>query len=483
MMLRSFLPVALVVGLAMACSAKPVEPAATPPAGSSLAENSAPAAATPPASATTDAPAHDAPPAKLSFSRDDFDAAVERAKRDGKLVFVDAWAEWCHTCLSMDAVVFSDPSLVGFAAQYEFVAIDTERPQNEAFVGRFQMDTWPTFFVIEPVNLGLVGFWPGAGSVREMREFLEQSLDAAAALQSASLPPYLGHFLAARRAQAQAEDGVAATEYGKAYEGMPADWPRRSEVYLGYIDALSKTRAFRRCAEIGKKHLDEVTGAAKPVQFAQRYFNCLGQLRSADRDAEIERALGKMKTLAESPNADMAFDDRVDALTQLATAYKLMGRKQEAAAAVGKRLALAEEAARRAKDAMEARAFDRVRVLAYLDLGQPEQAIELLERSEREHPHGYATPELLSEVWFRLGRPDDGFAALDRAIANSEGPRLCDYLEEKANHLKRLRRVEAELATVERLVSERAKLRGAAQRQKLEQAKVRLERLRASAKP
>lgn len=415
----------------------------------------------------------------LVFSRDDFDGAILRARQNDRLVFVDAWAEWCHTCLSMDSVVLADPSLRPFASQYEFVAIDTEKSVNAAFVGRYAMDTWPTFFVVRPDDLSLVGFWPGAASVSEMREFLEQSLDAAAALETGTVAPHLEHFLAARAAHSQADEARAVEHYERAYRAMPSDWPRRSELWFGFIDALSKTKRFPRCAEIGKRHLDQVTGAAKPAGFAQRYFTCLSQLRAADRDVEVERALQKLGAIARSPAADTSFDDRVDALLMLSTAYGIMGRKQEATAVLAERLALAEQGAREAKDSTEARAFDRVRVLAYLELGRSDDALNLLAESERAHPHGYATPALLAEVFQRMGQHDRGLEALERAIENSEGPRRADYLVDQADWLHRLERYDAEVASLERLVRELSALRGASAQQRLQRTKERLRALQA----
>lgn len=43
-------------------------------------------------------PAPSAPP---RFVEDDLDAALEEARRSSKLLLVDGWAPWCHTCLSM----------------------------------------------------------------------------------------------------------------------------------------------------------------------------------------------------------------------------------------------------------------------------------------------------------------------------------------------------------------------------------------------
>ena len=36
-----------------------------------------------------------------TFIEDDFAKALKTAKKDKKLLFVDAWAPWCHTCVAM----------------------------------------------------------------------------------------------------------------------------------------------------------------------------------------------------------------------------------------------------------------------------------------------------------------------------------------------------------------------------------------------
>src|SRR5262249_25461603 len=56
-----------------------------------------------------------APRAPLVFLEDDMAGARARASAAGKLLFVDAWAPWCHTCLSMRNFVLSDPSLAPLA--------------------------------------------------------------------------------------------------------------------------------------------------------------------------------------------------------------------------------------------------------------------------------------------------------------------------------------------------------------------------------
>jgi thiol-disulfide isomerase/thioredoxin len=52
-----------------------------------------------------------APPKAVFAHVEDFDAGMAKAKAEGKAVLVDAWAPWCHTCLSMQNYVLNDPSL------------------------------------------------------------------------------------------------------------------------------------------------------------------------------------------------------------------------------------------------------------------------------------------------------------------------------------------------------------------------------------
>jgi len=90
--------------------------------------------APPPIAVPRDEPAVRPEPAvrvePVRFSDDDFEAALARAKQANQLLFVDAWAPWCHTCLSMREVVLSRAELGRFSKDFSFVAVDTDRPVN-----------------------------------------------------------------------------------------------------------------------------------------------------------------------------------------------------------------------------------------------------------------------------------------------------------------------------------------------------------------
>src|SRR6185295_9521337 len=100
-------------------------------------------------------PKQPAPAAKteadaITWIHDDYGQALSRAKAQGKPLFIDAWAPWCHTCLSMQSFVFTDPSMKPLADRFVWLALDTEKGANAPVVVKFPVTVWPTFFIIDP---------------------------------------------------------------------------------------------------------------------------------------------------------------------------------------------------------------------------------------------------------------------------------------------------------------------------------------------
>src|SRR5687767_4016612 len=84
------------------------------------------------------------------FRHDDYEAARAEATRRQLPLFVDVWASWCHTCMSMKEFVLRDPRLGELGDQFVWLSIDSERSQNAAFLARFESRSLPTLWVIEP---------------------------------------------------------------------------------------------------------------------------------------------------------------------------------------------------------------------------------------------------------------------------------------------------------------------------------------------
>ncbi|HMY21150.1 MAG TPA: thioredoxin family protein, partial [Polyangium sp.] len=145
----------------------------------------------------------------IEFVEDDLDKAMAQAKAEKKALFIDAWAPWCHTCLSMKNYVFVDPSLKALSDRVVFASVDTDRPSSGAFLERYKMSFWPTFFVVDPNNGDVVAYFPGAASVREMKAFIEDAVHALDATAKPGDPLLLLARASSARAAGDAKKALA----------------------------------------------------------------------------------------------------------------------------------------------------------------------------------------------------------------------------------------------------------------------------------
>jgi len=108
-----------------------------------------------------------------------FDEALKRAKRTGKPVMIDFWAEWCGWCKRLDQTTYLDPQVLKLAEDFVAVKIDTEgTPKEMAIAERFDVSSLPTIVFVSPEGHRLLrvrGF-QGAG---QFPSTLENARDAA----------------------------------------------------------------------------------------------------------------------------------------------------------------------------------------------------------------------------------------------------------------------------------------------------------------
>ncbi len=85
----------------------------------------------------------------IDFFHGTWPDAVAKAKAEGKLIFVDAYAEWCGPCKKMARTVFTDAK-VGEYFNSNFIAlkIDMEKEENAEFVGKYPVSAYPTLLFI-----------------------------------------------------------------------------------------------------------------------------------------------------------------------------------------------------------------------------------------------------------------------------------------------------------------------------------------------
>src|SRR5512144_1487936 len=189
----------------------------------SLTVLAAPAAATPHAAVKP-------PPSGIVFLEDDYRGALAKAKAQKKPLFLDSWATWCHSCLSMRSFVFTDPGLRPVKGAAVWLSVETEAEKNREVVEKFPADGLPTFLMIDPDTEQVIGRWLGTSSVNEMRHFV---LDTAAAWQAtrksgkvsgAARAEQEGHAAQQRKDYLAAADG-----YRRAVSLSAKDDPMRPE--------------------------------------------------------------------------------------------------------------------------------------------------------------------------------------------------------------------------------------------------------------
>jgi tetratricopeptide (TPR) repeat protein len=378
---------------------------------------------------------------ELPFIEDDYAGARARAAAEKKLLFVDAWATWCHTCLSMKRFVLPDPGLAPVKDAVVWLSVETEAETNRDFVEKYPIDGLPTFFLVDPVREEVVARWLGAGTVNELRGFVQGNAAAYAAKRGSAQPPAA---VATRRGDLARQRGdlaAAAAAYRKAVRLSDADDPARKERLVLLATALQRIAtadARRECAKLGIAEMDHTGDSAVAADFAAVAASCASALPAGEALAARARdaAEARLASLTESAAAPLSVDDRSDAYANLAELQEARGDHGLAVATMKERAALLEAAAQGAPDATLAATFDAHRTDTYLALGEPRKAEELLSIREKQMPADYNPPARLARVLLEEKKLEAAEAAVDRALAlMTQGPRRIGILALKARIL------------------------------------------------
>jgi thioredoxin-like negative regulator of GroEL len=369
--------------------------------------------------------------AGIPWFEDDLEAAERAARARGLPLFVDLWAPWCHTCLSMRSFVLTAEQLAPVRDRVVFAALDTERAANAPALARLPIGAWPTFYVL--AGDGRVhGRWVGAASAEEMVQFVESALRSVAS-QDAAPDSALARRVAGDRAMAHDDFAQASAAYSAALAAPELTASERPAVLVGLVNALYQLDD-GACAALGVAELAHAGDTASASDFAARVLQCAEALPADDarRRQARDAARAVLTRLCEQGSPSLSADDRGDACGTLAGLLDALGEPGAARAVHAHRLALLETAAR-GKEAAVAHTFDFARAESMVALGRGEQALALLSERERALPSDYSPPHFLARTYRDLGRYAEGLSAVERALAKATGPRRAGMLGLKAD--------------------------------------------------
>jgi thiol-disulfide isomerase/thioredoxin len=86
----------------------------------------------------------------MRFFKGDLSAALAQAKSEGKMLFVDAYTDWCGPCKLMAANTFPDAEVGAFYnANFINYQLDMEKGEGPAFAKRYGVTVFPTLLFLD----------------------------------------------------------------------------------------------------------------------------------------------------------------------------------------------------------------------------------------------------------------------------------------------------------------------------------------------
>ncbi len=107
----------------------------------------------------------------IQFFTGTWQQALDKAKKENKYIFLDAYASWCGPCKMMKHKTFTDKAVGDFYNKhFVCVAIDMEKPgDGPALAEKFSVEAYPKLIYLHPDGK-LIG---KAMGFRKSKEFLE----------------------------------------------------------------------------------------------------------------------------------------------------------------------------------------------------------------------------------------------------------------------------------------------------------------------
>ena len=110
---------------------------------------------------------------KEVFSKYDIDEALSVGKMEGKAVLVKFHADWCHFCLKMDRVTFTDKNVQKALNDYIYVKVNVDTKDGMAYARQYGVTALPTIVMFDR-NGKILYQKTGFHSAKQMEKILNK---------------------------------------------------------------------------------------------------------------------------------------------------------------------------------------------------------------------------------------------------------------------------------------------------------------------
>lgn len=332
----------------------------------------------------------------------------------------------------MRAYLWTDEVLTRHAGRFVWLSLDMEKPQNAAARRRLGISAFPTFYVLDPADTTVAIRWLGGMSLPQ----LEKLLDAGElAVGGRARGPALEAMVAADRAYGAQRYAEACDGYRRVLALAGPEWPGYSRVVESALFATSQADSAEATLAIAGAAWPHLQGTASAGALAASGLDAALSLPEAHaaRGSAIAEWEPRCAAVLADASLPMVGDDRSGLYFSLESAREAAGDTTGLRAMQERHLAMLDAEAEQAASAEQRAVYDSHRLTLCIELGRPEAAVPMLERSERELPDDYNPPQRLATAYKAMKRWPEALACSDRALARAYGPRQFLVLNTRAD--------------------------------------------------
>jgi tetratricopeptide (TPR) repeat protein len=334
----------------------------------------------------------------------------------------------------MRAYVFTDEALASHAGQFVWFGMDVDKAENASLREKFPSRALPTYFIVNPRDESVALRWVGGATVPQLQQILDDGLLAVAGGAGKGDLEVDRTLARADLLYGEGKNAEAAEEYARALTQSPEDWRQEGRAVESLLLALYLEGDYQRAAMLAQGAYPDLRGTTSAVNVTVTGLDCALSISGDDphRQFLVDGLEQAAREVLADPDIVTAADDKSSLYGVLVSAREEAGDEEGAREVAIEWAAFLEDAAAAAETPEQRAVYDSHRLSVYLELGEPERAVPMLEQSERDFPEDYNPPGRIAVAYKEMKRWEDALAASDRAIEKSYGPRQLRYISNKA---------------------------------------------------